>query len=509
MKLVGSVALILAGSAMAAYAIRETSPSQPATVTVVGGGSTTPSSATLRTATSGGANTVAGITDGVTLSDLIYYGTCWWQMQKAAKVDPLVALGNGYRNAKVDYDDDGNYFDGTVEKTDADGRVTDVILAFAAAKTASGINALQDITDNGLMTYGGSSPQAERAARKYADLMNDPAYANARIHVTGLSLGAAFTQYVLGYSIVTYGKAVTAARAEFVQFGVPGYSQGIATHFGLTIADFDGMITGYTPKNDPTPNNTPPGGIQHGQPSINAQLMGTMHWLADYQPYGTLPIYAVFNGLAAHESWPYIGAFGWPAWISAADRQYAIDTIGDLQPPTARYDPTYGANGTSQTIIGDGAANNLIGTSSDDALQGRGGADVLTGGGGRNSYIYAAASDSTPTAPDLITDFGATDTIDLTGFGRLLGFQFVGTQDPTRAGTVGYRIVGNETLVRINTTGGATPDMVIRLAGVRPLTSANFSLGGTLSAAAAYLLYQAYNTTGDPFIDHAFLGFTL
>jgi len=93
--------------------------------------------------------------------------------------------------------------------------------------------------------------------------------------------------------------------------------------------------------------------------------------------------------------------------------------------------------------------------------------------------------------------------------GRLLGFAFIGAQDPTHAGQVGYRIAGGDTLVEVNTSGGASPDMVIRLAGTHNLTSANFALGGTLSAAAAYLLYQAYNTTGDPFIDHAFLGFTL
>ncbi len=448
--------------------------------------------------------------DGVTLPDLIYYGTCWWQLQTDGNPTPPPALGNGYRNPVVYPDADGNFFAGTVEKTDAQGNVTDVILTFAAAKTASGINALQDITDNGLLTYGGSSPQADRAASIYADLFSNPAYFNARIHVTGLSLGAAFTQYTLAYSIVTYGKAATAQRADFVQFGVPGYSQGIATHFGLAIADFDGMITGYTPKNDPTPNNTPPGGIQHGQPSVNAQLMGTMHWLDDYRPYGTLPLFAALNGLAAHESWPYLGSFGWPAWISPADKQFAITTITSTQPPTAKIDPNYGASGpVAETIIADGAANTLVGTGASDGLQGRGGADTLTGGGGSDSFIYSAVSDSTPAAPDLITDFTAGDKIDLTGMGRLTGFQFIGALVPTQAGKVGYQIVGGDTLVEINTSGGATPNMVIRLAGTHTLTATNFALGGTLNDVTSYLLYQAYNTTGDPFIDHAFLGFSL
>jgi hypothetical protein len=342
----------------------------------------------------------------------------------------------------------------------------------------------------------------------YADLMSNPAYANARIHVAGLSLGSAFTQYVLGYSIATYGKATTAARADFTQFGVPGYSQGIATHFGLTIADFDGMITGYTPKNDPTPIALPTSTILQPQPTLGTQLMGTMHWMDDYRPYGPLPVFAVLNGLAAHESWAYLGAFGWPVWITPADKQNAIATITRTQPPTAKVDPNYGASGSvAQTIIGDGAANTLVGTASDDALQGRGGADVLTGGGGRNSFIYSAVGDSLPASPDLITDFGISDTIDLSGMGRPGGFAFVGAQSPTQAGKVGYRIVGGETLVEINTSGSASPDMVIRLAGVHSLTASNFALGGTLTDAASYLIYQALNTTGDPFLSHVVLGF--
>jgi Ca2+-binding RTX toxin-like protein len=456
------------------------------------------------------ASRAAVASDGVTLSDLIYFGTCWWQFQTVANTTPQPALGNGYRRPTVVYDADGNYFAGTVEKVDANGRVTDVILAFAAAKTASGANALQDITDNALLTYGSGSTQATRAAELYAGLMNDPVYADARIHVTGLSLGSAFTQYVLAYSLVTYGRATTTARADFVHFGVPGYAQGIATHFGLRIADFDGMITGYTPKNDPTPSNLPPGGLQHGQPDLNAKLMGTMHWMADFQPYGTLPAVAAANGLAAHQSFAYIGAFGLPGWMTPQERQYTIDTILANGPAQTKYDPSDGAGGSvGETIIGDGAANVLTGTASDDALQGRAGADVLTGGGGRNSFIYSKVEDSVATNPDLITDFKTGDTIDLSGMGRLSGFVFVGAQRPMRAGTVGFRIVGAETLVEINTTGGSTPDMAIRLAGVRMLTASDFALGGTLTDAARYLLFQALNTTGDPFVDHAYLGATL
>ncbi|MCP3731013.1 M10 family metallopeptidase C-terminal domain-containing protein [Sphingomonas sp. MG17] len=501
MKRLGLLAVALAGSAAAFGLIGTTSEPAPGTITTLLGGLLPPPTTTDE------APDAATAASRVTLPDLIYYGTCWWQLQEAPRTDPAILLGNGYRNPHVEYDAAGDYFAGTVEKVGANGRVTDVILAFAAAKTAEGLNALSDVTDNGGLTYGLSSPQADEAAAIYTRLMSDPRYADARIHVTGLSLGAAFTQYVLGYSIATYGKTVTAARASFVQFGMPGYSQGVATRFGLTVDDFDGLITGYVPKNDATPNNTPPGGIQHGQRDLNARLMGTIHWMADYQPHGPLSIFGLFNSLAAHESFAYIGAYGLPGWISAAQKQQTITDVFANAPPTSKIDPNYGLSGSvSQSIIGDGANGRHIGMASDDTLQGKGGSDILTGGGGRDSFIYAAATDSLPAAPDRITDFGGSDVIDLSGLRRPGGFSFVGTASPTGAGTVGYRISGNDTLVEVNVNGGALPDMVIRLTGRPALTAANFALGGSLSDAAAYLVFLASNTTGHPFLDHVLLG---
>lgn len=82
---------------------------------------------------------------GVTLSDIIYFGTCWWQFQTDPNTMPPLVIGNGYQNPQVTYDSDGNYFAGTIEKVDGQGRLTDVILAFAAAKTGSGLNALGDV----------------------------------------------------------------------------------------------------------------------------------------------------------------------------------------------------------------------------------------------------------------------------------------------------------------------------------------------------------------------------
>lgn len=442
------------------------------------------------------------VDSSVTYADLVYYGTCWWQFQNTAGTTPSPALGNGYRNPQVIYDEYGDYFAGTVEKTDASGRVTDVILAFAAAATGHGPNPLADVTDNVLVSYGQSSPQSERAAGIYQRLFADPAYANARIHVTGLSLGSAWTQYVLGWSIATYGRDLTAARADFVHFGTPGWGQGIATHFGLRTSDFDGLIVGFNAKNDPTPANVPPGGLPHGQPSPKARLIGVTHWLADYQPYGPSPLFAVLNGLASHESWVYLAALGWPAWITPQDKSAAIAMITATQPPTAKIDPNYGTGGVARTVIGDDAPNRLAGTGADDVLQGRGGADVLTGGGGRNSYLYASAGDSTPAAPDLVMDFTEVDDIDLTGFGRPSGFTFVGLARPAAAGQVGYRYSGNETLVEVNVSGEPSAAMTIRLSGRHALSAANFRLGGQLSATAAYLAYQLLDATGDPFLDH-------
>jgi len=68
-------------------------------------------------------------------------------------------------------------------------------------------------------------------------------------------------------------------------------------------------------------------------------------------------------------------------------------------------------------IIGAGAAEQLRGTAFADLFDGNGGADTITGGAGADIFRYFLASDSTPAARDVITDFQTgSDSLD---FGAL------------------------------------------------------------------------------------------
>ena len=69
----------------------------------------------------------------VSLQDLVYFGTAWQLLNETSAQTAPIVLGDGYRNASVLRSADGNFFAGVVEKVDAAGVVTDVILAFAGA----------------------------------------------------------------------------------------------------------------------------------------------------------------------------------------------------------------------------------------------------------------------------------------------------------------------------------------------------------------------------------------
>ncbi|NDG51168.1 MAG: hypothetical protein EBY30_19545, partial [Rhodospirillales bacterium] len=68
-------------------------------------------------------------------------------------------------------------------------------------------------------------------------------------------------------------------------------------------------------------------------------------------------------------------------------------------------------------LVGAGTAEQLRGTAFADLFDGNGGADTITGGAGADIFRYFLASDSTPAARDVITDFQTgSDSLD---FGAL------------------------------------------------------------------------------------------
>ena len=68
----------------------------------------------------------------------------------------------------------------------------------------------------------------------------------------------------------------------------------------------------------------------------------------------------------------------------------------------------------NDTLTGDANANKLNGGAGDDMLIGGAGQDVMIGGLGNDTFVFNALGDTTPGAPDIITDFtSGQDRIDL------------------------------------------------------------------------------------------------
>jgi Ca2+-binding RTX toxin-like protein len=75
---------------------------------------------------------------------------------------------------------------------------------------------------------------------------------------------------------------------------------------------------------------------------------------------------------------------------------------------------TAAATGTirNDDLIGDATANTLVGTARAEFLDGRANRDTLTGGGAADVFGFRFG-ESRLSAPDVITDFGTDDKIDL------------------------------------------------------------------------------------------------
>ena len=131
----------------------------------------------------------------ITLQDEVYFGTTWYQLQANA-TDPAILLGGGFTNAQIIRDDTGKFFAAHVDKVDAAGHVTDVVLTFAGVETGQGAVEGESIGYNLPTAYALPGTVANQAAALYDQLLHDPRYANAALHVTGHSLGAGTAEYL-------------------------------------------------------------------------------------------------------------------------------------------------------------------------------------------------------------------------------------------------------------------------------------------------------------------------
>jgi CSLREA domain-containing protein len=135
--------------------------------------------------------------------------------------------------------------------------------------------------------------------------------------------------------------------------------------------------------------------------------------------------------------------------------------------------------------IGSANADRLIGDALANLFRGGLGKDTATGGAGKDLFDYDTLADSpVGTGRDVITDFApGQDRIDLSGIDantKLAGDQafsrWVGTGPAGAAGSLGYMIAGENTIVRANVDGDAAWELEIQLTGVKALSLADFVL---------------------------------
>jgi hypothetical protein len=189
----------------------------------------------------------------------------------------------------------------------------------------------------------------------------------------------------------------------------------------------------------------------------------------------------------------------------------ATDTSNGTSSPASPLDVVVGSSGGDTvdlaTLVGAASMATptfVYGLGGKDVIDGAGmtstlwivggaGADVMTGGSGVNDYLYGATRDSTPAAPDIITDFhAASDLIDLTGLGTALSYagslptttttgqgkHTVTSNQVLPAHSIGWQASGGNTFVYVNTSASreavGSANMKIELQGSIAVSSGNF-----------------------------------
>lgn len=147
-------------------------------------------------------------------------------------------------------------------------------------------------------------------------------------------------------------------------------------------------------------------------------------------------------------------------------------------------DRMFGAGGADE-LFGQSGADTLKGGRGDDWLDGGPGRDRLSGGEGADRFVFADASDTRASAPDVITDFDRAehDLIDLSPLDagpnllRDNAVEFLGTKVFSgQAGQVRFEVLDGKTVVYGDMDGDAVADFAIRLIGEHNLRATDFLL---------------------------------
>ncbi len=133
------------------------------------------------------------------------------------------------------------------------------------------------------------------------------------------------------------------------------------------------------------------------------------------------------------------------------------------------------ANDSGCSLSGLGGNDTLIGGAVADRLTGGSGRDTLTGNGGADTFVFASGDSSAASGQhDLITDFTATDRIDISAMGT---FRFLGSSafdGGTYALDYVYNSTSGITTVQGDINGDKVADFAIDLTGNVALTVGYF-----------------------------------
>ncbi len=150
---------------------------------------------------------------------------------------------------------------------------------------------------------------------------------------------------------------------------------------------------------------------------------------------------------------------------------------------TSAIDGTGNARGN--VITGNSAANVIAGGAASDTLIGGGAGDTLTGGSGGDRFKLNNISDSTPGAPDLITDFNANggDKINLSAIDANVNaagdqaFTLVASfSGQAGQATTSYDSNTGRTSILLDVNGDSNADALIQLSGQLTMVPGDFIL---------------------------------
>ena len=116
--------------------------------------------------------------------DGIYFAICWWQIQPTVSY-VLIAFGGGHQPAQPIRDSDGPTYPGMNAETNADGTVTDVVLAFGAATPSRAAHVAVTFLPLRRTATTGGRPTADTAVALHSKVLAVRAHAGATIHVAG------------------------------------------------------------------------------------------------------------------------------------------------------------------------------------------------------------------------------------------------------------------------------------------------------------------------------------